>query len=470
MTTKTRGVDLSDLTVVGLSPAPYSPASFQDMVDTMKHESTFALLDSREFLQEKLARNFAGKDSNSGVSATILNNGRMLTLEHGVQAGNFLGSTRIPIACITKSMTASLVAMAIRDHGIALESSITDLLPTDYFARPENFRPVLLHHLLSHGHGLDDYHLLAAPRHADGRIDTRALLDGLSQHAPMAAPGTHFSYSNPCYWLIAGVLERLYQSDYTSLLQELVFEPLGIQLASDALAGRPVCPALSQELCLSAEDLCRFLSLYLQPSTATPFRVEGLDRLLAHSSRIPGWSAKEKSAHCGWRGYGQNWYGHNGRVAGYMVMVRFNPVANIALALTGTDQRSSDTAYRALFSDILPEFSDTEILPPAMLGAEQWEQSDRQRYHGVYQNSRWQLHLDCSDSKHLRLKAYDRTSAFSLDTPNIKRFLKPAANHVFFAFPSDPINFPFVQFIEPTESGGFQYLWNGSTLWKRLSA
>jgi CubicO group peptidase (beta-lactamase class C family) len=433
----------------------------------MKHESIFNLLGSKEYLQEKLVRNFAGKDSSSGVSATIISNGRVVSLQHGIQPGNFTSSTGIPVACITKSMTATLVAMATRDHGIALESPVTDLLPASWFVKPEYFRAITLQHLLSHTHGLDDCHVLAAPRHGDGRTDTRALLDKLSLYTPMFAPGTHFSYSNPCYWLIAGVLEFLYGRDYTGLLQQRLFEPLGIVVDENALTAQPVCPALSHDLRLSSEDLCRILSLYLQPSVESLFRVEGLDQLLAHSSPTPGWSAKEKSAHCGWRGYGQNWYGHNGRVGGYMAMVRFNPEANIALAVTGTDQRSSDTAYRALFGDILPEFSDSEIMPPAMLSAAQWEQSDRQRFHGVYQNSRWQLHLDFSDNKHLRLKAYDRTTDFCLDAPTIKRFLKPAEKHVFLTVPSDPINFPFLQFIHPDVSG-FQCLWNGSTLWKKV--
>lgn len=437
----------------------------------MQLDTTSRMFGSRELLQDRLIRNFAGKDAASGASAALWVDGSFITVEHALQAGSFTSKSPVPVGCVTKSMTATLVTMALADFNLTLDQRLVDILPRGHFPALHSFDTLTLKHLLSHSHGLDEAHLRAVPRLDHKWIDTRTLLSALGQHAPMAEPGEHFSYGNASYWLLAGVLEHLYRQDYTSLLNERLLQPLGIEVPRAAAAEHPVCPALSDGLTLSAEDLCRFVTLHLPGATATP-PIAGLEQLLAHQSPILGWSAKEKTAHCGWRGYGQDWYGHNGRVAGFMVMLRFNPRRNIALVVTGTDQRSSDTAYRGLFADLLPEFSDAEILPPSLLSAERWAQSDRSLFCGSYRNSRWHLRVDYSDAKHLRLRAHDRAQPYDPEAPTLKRFLKPAEQQVFFAMPSDPLHFPFLQFVRRPgrHDGPFDYVWNGSALWKRVGS
>lgn len=113
--------------------------------------------------------------------------------------------TKFRLGSLTKQFTATAI-MQLREKGLlSLQDSVCQYLQPCV----EAWKPVTLHHLLSHTSGIAGYGF---------------------EHKPLElAPGTQWKYSDWGYCLLGFVIERVAGKPYEQVLREQIFEPLGMR-------------------------------------------------------------------------------------------------------------------------------------------------------------------------------------------------------------------------------------------------
>jgi CubicO group peptidase (beta-lactamase class C family) len=184
-----------------------------------------------------------------GMAAAAANrDGRHIAFADGVRAigrtERITTSDQWHLGSITKSMTATLLARCVEAGaaswddtvGAVLGAAISDI-------RPE-YRDVTFRHLCSHRAGLpaniDMAQLMAFPRQsADSRQDRIAYARlGLTQ-APVGPKEQTFTYSNTGYVIVGAMLETKLNAPWETLIQQHVFDPLGMTSAGQGAPGTP---------------------------------------------------------------------------------------------------------------------------------------------------------------------------------------------------------------------------------------
>lgn len=134
-------------------------------------------------------------------------------------------ATKYRIGSITKQFTAMAV-MILQERGAL---TVSDPI-CNYIANcPVAWRPIALHHLLSHTSGIPDY--LALPDY-DKTKSQPTTVNGLIARfkgQPLNfAPGEKFEYSNSGYVLLGAVIEKASGEPYDEFLRHSIFKPLGM--------------------------------------------------------------------------------------------------------------------------------------------------------------------------------------------------------------------------------------------------
>ncbi|MDQ0664726.1 D-alanyl-D-alanine carboxypeptidase [Arthrobacter ulcerisalmonis] len=143
---------------------------------------------------------------------------------------------RIQIASVTKTMTAVAVLKLVEDHLIGLDDPVNDVIPGFTSAlRPPV--PITVRQLLSHTSGMPEVND-AQPKDVDFRPAMSQKLtmeSGLKLAGtlpwPSASVGT-FKYSNTNYLALGLLIQELRHQPYDQVVQEQVFEPLGLKNTS----------------------------------------------------------------------------------------------------------------------------------------------------------------------------------------------------------------------------------------------
>jgi hypothetical protein len=105
---------------------------------------------------------------------------------------------------------------------------------------------------------------------------------------------------------------------------------------------------------------------------------------------------------------------------------------------------------------------------PKFLSPEEWAQTDVGNYIGNYENAALSIVVDLAANKSLRVRVYSKQArSQGSSEPYVKRYLRPAADSVFFSTPPEPLVVPFVQFLDPTNAGKYRYIQNGRMLFAR---
>lgn len=126
------------------------------------------------------------------------------------------------IGSISKSFTAVLALQLAEQGRLDLNAPVTEQLP--WFRLQSAFAPITTHHLLTHTAGIIQGSEIATASNYDviALADTRAAY----------APGEHFWYSNVGYRTVGLVLEAITGERYPDLLQERIFDRLGMRDSS----------------------------------------------------------------------------------------------------------------------------------------------------------------------------------------------------------------------------------------------
>ena len=170
----------------------------------------------------------------TGVVAAVMTDGR---LAGAAASGERRRGSGIPVTVddrwhvgsITKSMTATLLAVLENDGLLSADDTVSALLPEVELA--DGWGGCTLHHLLTHTAG--------APADFPTRVQSiwpenpeelvaarRRFVADILAKEPASPCGERFAYSNVGYTIAGHIAETVAGKPYESLLQERVFGPL----------------------------------------------------------------------------------------------------------------------------------------------------------------------------------------------------------------------------------------------------
>ncbi len=376
----------------------------------------------------------------------------------------------MPMGCLMKLLTAALIAQAVEDGSFGWDSAIGDIAGVQLPPTGSLDHAITLRHLLSHSHGWDGPAIPRVPRRPDGRIDLRELFRAIDSVPPLVAVGRYYNYGNAGAWVCAALLEQVTGIAYRQLLLDRLLVPL--RCAPERLAdlGEP-CPAADFNFALPLEGALRFLEAHLADSRSEPggscAAAFSPCTLLSWSLPLPGWSPSERRVCLGWKSYGSDWYGHNAQIPGYSAAMRINPKRKVACAFFGEGERAF-SVFARLFSRRLPEFYEFTV--PRMLDRSHASGLDLSSYQATFDSCFSSVVVNQTDDHRLEYRVHSHVpSAEPTLRADVPTVLAPAREHMF--LPADPTrtraDFPFLQFLPAASGASFEYLWNGTNLWKR---
>jgi CubicO group peptidase (beta-lactamase class C family) len=134
--------------------------------------------------------------------------------------------TRFRIGSITKQFTSMLI-MQLREQGkVKVEDSVCVYVTPC----PDAWKPVTIHHLLTHTSGIPSYTGIAAWRETNMVPKTVDQMVALFRDLPLQwVPGEKFAYNNSGYYLLGVVIETVTKKKYEAALQEMILDPLGLK-------------------------------------------------------------------------------------------------------------------------------------------------------------------------------------------------------------------------------------------------
>lgn len=181
-----------------------------------------------ELIQEALA-----DKKEARVTVGMIKDGQMTYEVYGPD-GVVLDQTkyRYEIGSITKTMTAALIARAIQEEKLSLTDTIDR-----YLELPDGKVYPTITSLLTHTSGLDgEYfewsmlpYLIHPERNPFRGITGETVLQEYQRTKLKNGQEYGFEYSNYGFALLGLVLEKVYDTDYTSLLNEYVQDGLGMK-------------------------------------------------------------------------------------------------------------------------------------------------------------------------------------------------------------------------------------------------
>jgi CubicO group peptidase (beta-lactamase class C family) len=134
--------------------------------------------------------------------------------------------TKFRIGSITKQFTSMLI-MQLREAGrVKLEDSVCAYVAPC----PDAWKPVTIHHLLTHTSGIPSYTSIQSWRETNMVPKTIDQMVALVRDLPLQwTPGERFAYNNSGYFLLGVVIETITGKKYEQALQEMILAPLGMK-------------------------------------------------------------------------------------------------------------------------------------------------------------------------------------------------------------------------------------------------
>ena len=134
--------------------------------------------------------------------------------------------TRFRLASVTKQFTAMAI-MILQAHGkLDIHQSVCTYLADC----PEVWRPITVHHLLTHTSGLANYTDFESYEPTQMLPTTPDELLSRFRNEPLLfEPGTQYMYENSDYVLLGAIIERVSGQPYADFMREAIFEPLGMR-------------------------------------------------------------------------------------------------------------------------------------------------------------------------------------------------------------------------------------------------
>ena len=346
--------------------------------------------DFQSYLEARVAR-LQGATGLTGVTVAVMTDGQ---LAGAAAAGERRRGSGLPVTVgdrwhvgsITKSMTATLLAVLADEGRLSLDDALPALLPDIEMAG--GWSAATLHHLLTHtaGAGADFPNKVQRvwPDTAEELVAARRrfIADVLARE-PESPCGERFAYSNVGYTIAGHIAETVAGRPYEALLHDRVFAPL---MLASAGFGPPQGDAPNQEpighvvllrwfrlradpfktradnspvtspagaVHMTIGDLARFGAAHLEGESATAPPL--LPRAAWERLHTPflddyasGWVRVERD----WAGGSVLW--HNGSNTMWYALLMLLPASNTVLALATNDGaiQAAETAFVELAREL----------------------------------------------------------------------------------------------------------------------
>lgn len=200
--------------------------------------AAWAQAESSERLQTLLARSLDGSRT-PAVAAAVLRDGRVAgQAVQGLRRNDGADLVQLQdrwlIGSNAKALTATLIARLVEAGRLDWDRPLESALREARIRLHAAYRRVTLRQLLTHHSGLPENVKdlkFFETFHRDARAlpeQRMAYLGRALGEAPLARPGTRFSYSNTGYLLAAVLAERALALPYEELLRREVLDPLGM--------------------------------------------------------------------------------------------------------------------------------------------------------------------------------------------------------------------------------------------------
>ena len=133
--------------------------------------------------------------------------------------------TKFRVGSITKQFT-SMVIMQLREQGkLKVEDSVCIYVTPC----PDAWKPVTIHHLLTHTSGIPTYTALPEWRKVNMQPKTVDEMVGFFRDLPLQwVPGEKYAYNNSGYFLLGVVIEKITGKKYEQALRDMVLAPVGL--------------------------------------------------------------------------------------------------------------------------------------------------------------------------------------------------------------------------------------------------
>ena len=139
------------------------------------------------------------------------------------------------IASLSKPITATLILKLVEQGKLELDDTLAD-----YFPEFNNAwgKKITLDHLLSHRSGIPNHFTINGWFSTDFHQKTsdQAFIKIITELTPAFAPGDDYLYSNPGYFLLGKIVEKINHKSYAASAEEYIFSPLKMTYSSVAEA------------------------------------------------------------------------------------------------------------------------------------------------------------------------------------------------------------------------------------------
>jgi D-alanyl-D-alanine carboxypeptidase len=191
-------------------------------------------------LQRQLTALVDAKGGPPGAIVTLRRGGRMRVLTAGVADVQTRRRPRatdhMRIASVAKAFSGAVALRLVADGKLRLDDTIGGVLPT----LPRAWSAVTLRQLLNHTSGLPDYTQSRGFRrqfvkNPDGYVSPTKIIDWVRRDPLVFTPGRRYEYSNTDNIVVGLMAQQVSGSSYANLLDQIVFEPLGLRQTSLAI-------------------------------------------------------------------------------------------------------------------------------------------------------------------------------------------------------------------------------------------
>lgn len=143
----------------------------------------------------------------------------------------FQSDSIVPIASLSKTITSAVVLMLVEQKKLSLADSVASFLPQ--FGHGQS-QQITLEHLLSHRSGIPDHFSIEGWFEPDFHASTsdEDFVAAIASLPLLFAPGSDYQYSNPGYFVLGKIIEKVAGRPYPQVFQELIFAPLGMRNTS----------------------------------------------------------------------------------------------------------------------------------------------------------------------------------------------------------------------------------------------
>lgn len=174
-----------------------------------------------------------------GAAYAVVKGGEVVELEtYGIKAkgraGKVDADTIFRLASVSKTFSASLAALLVKDGDLTWDTKVSPFVPAFQLKKKGHAEALELRHLMSHTVGL-------MPNSYDNMIedgwDVPKIVPRFKRLNPMCSPGRCYGYQNVAFSLLEPMVEQSTNRQFEDLIDERLLKPLAMTSTTVGMNG-----------------------------------------------------------------------------------------------------------------------------------------------------------------------------------------------------------------------------------------